>query len=55
MSSKGRKSLRQVYAGAGSALTLTAEDFGMTLCKKTGRLIRIKEFNEKGVQKNEEV
>ena len=55
MSSKGRKSLRQVFAGAGSALTLTAEDFGLTVCKKTGRIIPIKAFKEEGEQKNEEV
>ena len=55
MSSNGRKSLRQAYASAGSALTLTAEDFGLAVCKKTGRLIPIKDCKEEGEQKNEEV
>ena len=55
MPSKSRKSLRQVYASSGSALTLTAEDFGLTVCKKTGRLIPIKECKEEEGQKNEEV
>ena len=55
MSSKSRKSLRQVYATAGSALTLTAEDFGLTVCKETRRLLQLKECKEKGKQKNEEV
>ena len=55
MPSKSRKSLRQAYAGSGSALTLTAEDFGLTVCKKTGSLIPIKDCKEEGEQKNEEV
>ena len=55
MSSNGRKSLRQAYASAGSALTLTAEDFGLTVSKKSGRLIQLKEYKEEGKKKNEEV
>ena len=55
MREETKKSLREVYRNVGPALTLTAEDFGLTVCKKTGGLISIKGFKEKEEQKNEEV
>lgn len=55
MPSKSKKSLRKVYTNAGSALTLTAADFGLAVCKKTGRLIQLKKCKEEGNNKNEEV
>ena len=55
MREETKKSLREVYRNVGPALTLTPEDFGLTVCKKTGCLIPIKEFKEEGEQKNEEV
>ena len=55
MPSKSKKSLRKVYTNAGSALTLTAADFGLAVCKKTGRLIQLTERKKDENKRNEEV
>ena len=54
MPSQTRKSLREVYANACSALTLTPVDFGLAVCEKTGRLIQLKGC-KKEESKNEAV